>query len=161
MADAIIKRHQWILEDTGEVIWSEEERMNFYLITEQGYLLYNNKPSVKVWTFREIPLAATDQAKLMQLLPFVGKGNALIRDDVSMSTAQVGHVIGLSRPRASSFLQRAQKAGVIRKVGNTYYVSPLYLMRGNRLSAQLYRIFEDQLAPELPYWVRLKLMETT
>lgn len=155
----VVKQTRIAAADTGELIFDEELQMTFTLWTDQGYLLNNNRPAVKLFTFRELPIAPGDKAKVMQLLPYVSRSNALVRADTGfpLTGQMIAKAIGISEPRTYTWLKRMQAAGVIRKHEGAHYFSPLYLMGRSRLTKSLYRIFADQL--DLPAWVIRKLNE--
>ena len=152
-----------INNDTGEMIFDEEEQMNLYVFMDgKGYLLHSNRIVPRFAFYREWPVSKMDQAKLFFLAAYINKDNALMRKDRPkhpLTMQLLAPLIELSPNRAYGWMKRMKDANMIRKDDGFFYVNPLYVMASSRLGPELYRIFEDQLKEHTPSWVQDKYKE--
>lgn len=157
----ITKQTKLINTEDGEVLYTEEKDMEFYLFTEKGYMLHNNKPFVKLLNV-EWPVSKMDRSKLLDLATYMNKSNALMRKDRPqhpLTIPLIAEIIELSSNRTYPWMKRLIDSGVMKKDDGFFYVNPLYMVAANRLSPELYRIFEKELTDHIPDWVKSKYKE--
>lgn len=146
---------------TGEILFTGEEAMDFYLFNDRGYLLHNNQPCVRLYRY-EWPVATVDRLKLIDLAGgYMDRRNALMRKDRPnhpLTVQLMAPLVGLSLNRTYGWMKRLTQAGVVVKAEGVYYVNPLYLMGAPRLSPNLYRLFGTQIR-DMPSWVHAKYKE--
>lgn len=153
-----VKRlEQTIDVSTGEVLYSAESNMDFYLYNPKGFLLFNNKPAVRLFQGADWKkLSADEKSKIMTLIPYIDAHNRLMQKGKPMTAKDLSQLLEISEPRAYSFLKSLKTKHMIRKSEKILYVSPNYMLSGSRLSRDLYLVFQDQLDPVLPDWVKGK-----
>ncbi len=160
---------------SGEVIASGQRKKWFSNFrAKEGYLFKPQAHFVRVFTGVKLPpeVKAKDAYRLYLLIDKLENGtNRLVyRSDHSNKAMKIGHIAaccGITYASASRFVTRMIRAGVMAKgkitVGDSqvisYYFNPLYYIRGKWLTYQLYTLFQDQLDPVLPEWVKRKFAE--
>lgn len=160
---------------TGEVIASGQRKKWFSNFrNKQGYLFKPQAHYVRVFTGMKLPkeVKAKDAYRLYLLIDKLENGtNRLVyRSDhtnKSMDVRDIAEYLEMPYTYASTFVAKMIRAGVMARgrieVGHSkvvsYYFNPLYYIRGKWLSYQLYTLFQDQLDPVLPEWVKRKFAE--
>ncbi|WP_289049158.1 hypothetical protein [uncultured Acidaminococcus sp.] len=160
---------------TGEVIASGQRKKWFSNFRrKQGYLFKPQAHFVRVFTGIKLPseIKSKDAYRLYLLIDRLENGtNRLVyRSDHSNLSMHIGHIadyLDIAYASASRFVTRMIRAGVMAKgtikVGDkkniAYYLNPLYYIRGKWLTYELYTLFQDQLDPVLPTWVKRKFAE--
>lgn len=162
-------------QETGEVIASGQRAKWFSNFrSSKGYLFKPQAHFVRVFTGVKLPaeVKAKDAYRLYLLIDRLENGtNRLVyRSDSTNKSMDLDHIAGyLHMPYTSacSFVNRMIRAGVMAKGKITvahsqvvsYYFNPLYYIRGKWLTYQLYTLFQEQLDPVLPAWVKRKFAE--
>lgn len=160
---------------TGEVIASGQRKKWFSNFREnKGYLFKPQAHFVRMFTGIKLPkeVKAKDAYRLYQLIDRLENGtNRLIyQSDHINKSMHIGHIaayLGIAYASASRFVTRMIRAGVMAKgtikVGGeknvAYYFNPLYYIRGKWLTYELYTLFQNQLDPVLPTWVKRRFAE--
>lgn len=162
-------------QGTGEVIAAGQRKKWFSNFRDsKGYLFKPQAHFVRVFTGIKLPkeIKSKDAYRLYLLIDRLENGtNRLIyRSDHTNRSMHISHIaayLGIAYASASRFVSRMIRAGVMArgkvKVGHetnvAYYFNPLYYIRGKWLTYELYTLFQDQLDPVLPTWVKRKFAE--
>lgn len=162
-------------QETGEVIASGQRKKWFSNFRDnQGYLFRPQAHYVRVFTGVKLPkeVKPKDAYRLYLLIDCLENGtNRLVyRSDhtnKSMGLEHIAAYLEMPYTYASTFVHRMIRAGVMargkvkvgRETNTAYYFNPLYYIRGKWLTYELYTLFQDQLDPVLPTWVKRKFAE--
>lgn len=108
----------------------------------------NHSNFIKVFTKIDMKLSLTYQAKVYTLSkylePFTNRLVSAKRDNVIALTKQdIGEILNLGRTGYSSFLSVITDTKIIKVLDGEYYINPVYMMNGNRLSKKTIKLFED------------------
>jgi len=161
-----------IIDENGEIVNTKRAYFKDMFDEEKGYLFWNKTGFVKTFQDVELPkkITKTDIANLFLLSKkvysttnMIGyRGNGGIR---VMSVEQMARVIRDTDRHTVTFLNRMIKHRIIArvevKVGEDdivtqYYFNPIYFFSSNRLSLNLYLLFQNDLEPFIPEYVRQK-----
>lgn len=164
----MIKRTQYIDENTGEICADKARFISAAFDEEKGYLFWVRKNFAKSFqdvdfpsemSFTEIGRMAKLAKKIWSNTNMLGyRGHGGIKP---YNVEMIGEVIGLKPRQAARFVDKMIRLGVMAKVTVQaekkrevhYYINPLYFFSSNRLPLNLYLIFRNQLDPFLPNWV--------
>lgn len=174
----LILKTQYIDRDTGEVYAEKRKYVSPAFDEEKGYLFWVRKHNVRMFQDIDFPpeLSLVDIGRLAKLSKKVFRdtnllayrGNGGVKP---MSVDQIAEVIELKKRQAYNFLARMQRIGMIKKIDVPtkvngkqkkvphYYLNPIYFCSSNRINLNLYLLFQDQLDPLLPEWVKQKFAE--
>lgn len=169
MADKLVKRTQYINEETGEVQAEKVQHIAAAFDDEKGYLFWARKNFAKSFvgvdfpesmTMKERGQMATLAKKMYSTTNMLGyRGNGGVK---AYTVEQIGRIIGLKPYQANTFLRKMMKVGMIAKVivsvgenrVTQYYINPIYFFGSNRIPLNLYLIFQKQLDEVMPDWVK-------
>lgn len=160
-----------IIDDNGEIVSTKKAYFKDTFDEEKGYLFWNKTGFVKTFQDVSLPTSVTkvDIANLFLLSKkvysttnMIGyRGNGGIR---VMSVEQMAKVIKDTDRHTISFLNRMIKSRVMArvevKIGEDtsiqYYFNPIYFFSSNRLSQNLYLLFQKDLDPFIPEYAKQK-----
>ena len=160
-----------IVDDNGEIVKTSKTYFKDMFDEEKGYLFWNKSSFVKTFQDVELPQSITkaDIANLFLLSKkiystsnMIGyRGNGCVRP---MNTAQMAKAIRDTERHAVAFLNRMIKNRIIAKVNITigeemitqYYFNPIYFFSSNRLSRNLYLLFQRDIDYFIPEYVKQK-----
>ena len=158
-----------ITDDNGVIVSTKKVYFKDTFDEEKGYLFWNKTGFVKTFQDVELPQSVTkvDIANLFLLSKkvysttnMIGyRGNGGVR---VMSVEQMAKVIKDTDRHTISFLNRMIGCRVIAKIGvkigddtiTQYYFNPIYFFSSNRLSLNLYLLFQKDLDPFVPEYAR-------
>lgn len=127
------------------------------MMTADGYLLHHRKSHLRVFDYESWQLDEGDKSKLIRLAWHMNHDNALGSKRKVFrpyTLQQLGEVVGLTPNRMYEFKKRLSDAGIIRQLDAIFYLSPIYVMKGKRLSLLLYTVFETELDPHLTNYTK-------
>ena len=160
-----------IVDDNGEIVSTSSKFFKDMFDEEKGYLFWNKSNFVKTFQDIELPsnITKADIANLFLLSKkiystsnMIGyRGNGCVRP---MSTAQMAKAIRDTDRHTVAFLNRMMKNRIIAKVNITigeeavtqYYFNPIYFFSSNRLSRNLYLLFQRDIDYFIPEYVKQK-----
>ena len=165
-----------IIDDNGEVVSTKKTYFKDMFDEEKGYLFWAQTSFVKTFQDVELPQSITKadianlfllSKKIYSTTNMVGyRGNGGIRP---MTVEQMSRVIRDTERHAALFLNRMIKNRIIAKVNviigedvtAQYYFNPIYFFSSNRLSLNLYLLFQKDLDPFVPEYAkqRFKLLK--
>ena len=158
-----------ITDDNGVIVSTKKVYFKDMFDEEKGYLFWTQTSFVKTFQDVELPKDITkpDIANLFLLSKkiysntnMVGyRSNGGIRP---MTVEQMARVIRDTDRHTSLFLNRMIKGRIIAKVNviigedvtTQYYFNPIYFFSSNRLSRNLYLLFQKDLDPFVPEYAK-------
>jgi len=160
-----------IIDDNGVIVNTKKVYFKDMFDEEKGYLFWAQTSFVKTFQDVELPKDITkpDIANLFLLSKkiysntnMIGyRGHGSIRP---MTIAQMASVIRDTDKHTSLFLGRMIRSRIIAKVNviigedvtTQYYFNPIYFFSSNRLSRNLYLLFQKDLDPFIPEYAKQK-----
>ena len=156
---------------TGEVLGKNKQQkfLSKRFDPGKGYLWRSSGGGVK--TFFDVPypenMSMIDRGRMATLAKCIWhdtnmlgyRGHGRIKP---YGIEGIGKIIGLDAKKASAFIRRMIRLGVIKdipvpfgeEIEIQYYVNPVYYFAGPRLSGNLYVLFHRELDELLPEWVK-------
>lgn len=167
-----IRNVRYIDFETGEVLYTKTKFVNSYFDEEKGYLFWSRKTSTRLFEEVRLPSAFShiekgmfyDLTKLIfsntNMLAYRGNDNTIKACD----NQYIADYLKISLRHAQRFMNKLMKHEIVAKVTvevggikqHQYYVNPLYAFNSRWLSLNLYLIFQKQLDPVLPDWVKIE-----
>lgn len=120
------------------------------MMNSEGYLLHNRKMHLRIFNLDDwAQLTDGDIVKLIRLSWHLNSDNALgYKKKIwrPYNVQQMADALGLSLNRMYDFKKRLTDAAIMKQLHGQFYLNPLYVMRGKRVSVLLYTLFEAELA---------------
>ena len=173
MPDMLSRRVQ-ITDSNGNIVSESNSRVLDRFDEEKGYLFWNKTSFVK--TFQDVPLpkniTKTDIANLFLLSKKIYSNTNMIGKRSNggikpLSIPQMAEEIRDTSRHTVTFLNRMISARIIAKVNihlgkdtvTQYYFNPIYFFSSNRLSLNLYLLFQQDLDPFLAQHIKKRFSE--
>lgn len=150
--------------NTGEIYKTNKERFSD-VINAEGYRFPAHKSGARMFNDVQFPSMITDSeiGKMARLSKLMIPQNNLLgykKNGViyPYTEPEICELVNLSYKRGKEFIGRMSYNRLIRKseneLGMFYYINPAYFMaNGQRLSMDLFILFQAELIPLLPRWV--------
>ncbi len=160
---------RYINPKTGEGY--EKKNWVDLVFDDDGYLFWVKKNHVR--SFLDIPmpdcLSWAERGKVDYLKRFMMKNSQVLcyrsgNELKALADEDVARLLSMSVRYAKALIRKLVKLGVIKSfVGSDgtkwYMFNPIYGMRGKRLDGTVYALFQKELDPYLPEWVRRKFAQ--
>lgn len=170
----LLSREVRITDEKGNTVSEKRTKFPDRFDEEKGYLFWNQTSFVK--TFQDASLSDSitkiDMANLYLLSKKIYSNTNMIGHRSNggirpLSIEQMADVIKDTKRHAVTFLNRMIKERIIAKIDiylgkdvvTQYYFNPIYFFSSNRLSLNLYLLFQQDLDPLLSQYVRQKFNE--
>lgn len=162
-----IQKTTTINPDTGE--FRETQKYVDNLFSKKGYIMKYNNDYIKLFFDKGLPeeCSLVDCGKFYKIIRYIVGENQLLgyRSDKlkPLTIEKMSEMFKCSDRQTRRFLKLMKDNGIIKEViindVKWYAVSPLYALKSKYLSLTTFIIFQEELLPVLPSWVKMKFLE--
>lgn len=163
MGEKMSKVTSYIDHNTGET-FTRQSMVDKQFDPEEGYLFWNRKQHIKVFSDRKLPDEFTwaEKGRIDELKRYMLKNNQFLVYRTGnvlkpLSVHDIGRILEMSDRQARQLMAKCKKYYIIKEIeidGITYFAfNPVYGLKNKRISLTMYLIFQEQLRTELPRWV--------
>lgn len=148
------KRTSLIDDRSGEIVYENTEYRSWQdaMVTDKGIHVFPNSPTIRLFPgimdlLGEMKFAS--YGTLIKTMMHMDPDNSL------PPNVELAEKLDVSLPTIARHYMEWRACGAVRKNSRrVYYVNPLYGLHGKWLNVRLYRLFQNELDPVLPAWVK-------